>query len=1274
MRFHANGPAFPDDLLLAQDEGRVIFFCGSGVSSAMAGLPGFAGLAEKVLDHLKVHETSDAFRVFQVAKKQEADSGVSGLLPADRIFSLLARDFEPRHVNEAVSVNLAPQTESPDLTAHKVILKLARNPSGHTKLVTTNFDRLFEAAAPKLSSHTRSSLPRVQFAGDDWGIVHLHGRVAKDYSGPDQDGFVLSSAEFGDAYLAQGWAREFVRDVLDRYIAVFVGYSADDPPMRYLLEGLQQSRGHKNRIFAFQAGPNDEAVSQWHEKGVVPVVFNAEEGFGTLWESLDAWAGRASDPIKWRSKVFSLARRGPAKLAPYERGMLAHIVSSTSGALAFRKVSPPLPAEWLCVFDPAIRFGRPESEGGPFTSGPILDPYSMYALDNDDPPRGKNETLSSQRPYPPDAWDAFAANDDDKEIQSIEQLTSARGFRAFNVPQLSQRLVALGEWLAKVSDQPAAVWWAAKQVALHPFYIEAIKRSIAETTESSKKNILKEAWQTVFQILPPVGRDYNAIFTLERDIERDGWSHQIAVRYADILSPKLKSDAYYTGAIPPKRRRRSPKRSMVYASVGYPKDDLRIKIPDKFLKIVVGRIRENVEGVATWENSNDGWLDLAAIEADPDRHDTEFFRSHSLSGYVLFFVELFNRLVEVDIDAAKAEFHSWLSDDHVSQRLRVWAAGKEKIAQPDELSEIVLKFDREDFWDSRHTRDILVCLARRWEAMSESSREALEKRLLRGPKSYRKVSRAENKERSARLRLNRLHWLSEQGCDFSFDLDRTTSKLREDAPMWETESASQAAASLDGGSGWVRTDTSWEVLKKVPLKELTEQADRLREKRTEMYTNLDPFRGISAEAPLRALSALSWDTKRGRFSADAWESFFERDNRKSDLLRLKILIAGRMSQLSVENFSEILLTASRWYERAGPDLRRSAPPLFHKLWNHFLSAIRSEERAGRSALVRQADSDVDWVSEAINSPSGNLAQFVMADPARDHCKAGNSCPDEWLSRINELLALPGDPRRYALVILAYNLGWLFVKEPEWTDQTFLQAMERDSSIAHDREAIWAGFLWGASAPHLELYLRLEPKFRQLARERSLHKRRHGEVLSGLLLNGWISRRENGARLVTDDNMRAVLLDAGEDFRSQALFHVETWAEENAGSWNEQLVEFITNVWPKQVSARSPRITARLVELAFQQEENFSDVVQAVLPLVSKLGTEHVLTHSFIRPEGSSIRRDPKMALELLHAVLPNDSRRWPYGTSRALTEVVECDPSLKKCLKYIELKNRLDES
>lgn len=47
MQFVANGPEIPEQLLQAHEEGRVVFFCGAGISYP-AGLPGFQGLVDKI--------------------------------------------------------------------------------------------------------------------------------------------------------------------------------------------------------------------------------------------------------------------------------------------------------------------------------------------------------------------------------------------------------------------------------------------------------------------------------------------------------------------------------------------------------------------------------------------------------------------------------------------------------------------------------------------------------------------------------------------------------------------------------------------------------------------------------------------------------------------------------------------------------------------------------------------------------------------------------------------------------------------------------------------------------------------------------------------------------------------------------------------------------------------------------------------------------------------------------------------------------------------------
>lgn len=133
MRFIANGPAIPDELLLARDQGRVVFFCGAGVSRARANLPDFFGLAAQVISTLRVSQESPAYKLIQEAQEIDKRVGVPGVISADRVFGLLEREFLSRDIEAAVAAALKPATNC-NLSPHKILLDLATTTEGIVRL------------------------------------------------------------------------------------------------------------------------------------------------------------------------------------------------------------------------------------------------------------------------------------------------------------------------------------------------------------------------------------------------------------------------------------------------------------------------------------------------------------------------------------------------------------------------------------------------------------------------------------------------------------------------------------------------------------------------------------------------------------------------------------------------------------------------------------------------------------------------------------------------------------------------------------------------------------------------------------------------------------------------------------------------------------------------------------------------------------------------------------------------------------------------------------
>ena len=323
MRFIEDGPTIPDELLVARDEGRVVFFCGAGVSRARAGLSDFFGLAEQVMHALGVSGDHVTRKVLRAANESEMQHGVAGLISVDRIFGILEREFTERDIEAAVANALRPKPDV-DLSAHRTLLQLATTPSRKIRLVTTNFDRLFNDCHPATVAWKPPRLPDPSRPDELDGIVYLHGRANADYSGAEGDGFVLSSSEFGRAYLSHGWATQFFRAVIEKYVVVFVGYAADDPPVQYLLEALSKPRGSVRSIYAFQSGSADEAAARWRHKGIEAISYADENKHALLWRTLEAWADRAADPKRWHQSVLEFAKIRPGNLRPYQRGQVAH--------------------------------------------------------------------------------------------------------------------------------------------------------------------------------------------------------------------------------------------------------------------------------------------------------------------------------------------------------------------------------------------------------------------------------------------------------------------------------------------------------------------------------------------------------------------------------------------------------------------------------------------------------------------------------------------------------------------------------------------------------------------------------------------------------------------------------------------------------------------------------------------------------------------------------------------------------------------------------------
>ncbi|AZQ11832.1 SIR2 family protein [Shewanella khirikhana] len=270
---------FPHCILDALRDDNLVIFAGAGVSmGAPSNLSDFWTLASDIAQ----------------------GTGLKAYEPLDRFLGQLHhREVD---VHERAAALLSPAGSSPN-ELHRNLLQLFRT-VGRVRLVTTNFDLHFETAAKDLFDSVPDvyRAPALPLGYDFSGIVHVHGAL------PRSQDLVLTDADFGRAYLTEGWARRFLVDVFRKYTVLFIGYSHEDAVMNYLARALPANN------FAGRFALTDDD-GRWDLLGITPIRFKkgvGKESFKELYDGVRQLAERTRrGALDWQSRLADLGSRLP---------------------------------------------------------------------------------------------------------------------------------------------------------------------------------------------------------------------------------------------------------------------------------------------------------------------------------------------------------------------------------------------------------------------------------------------------------------------------------------------------------------------------------------------------------------------------------------------------------------------------------------------------------------------------------------------------------------------------------------------------------------------------------------------------------------------------------------------------------------------------------------------------------------------------------------------------------------------------------------------------
>ena len=289
---------FPEPLIGALRDRKLVVFAGAGVSMGPpANLPDFKGLAKNIAEGTGT-----------IQENQETIEQYLGRLHDN------GTDVHNRAARAIADAN-------PKATpVHRDLLRLYSMP-GDIRLVTTNFDLLFEeAASDALGSYPEAfPAPALPLGNRFRGIVHLHGSIN------DPDEMILTHRDFGRAYLTEsdGWARRFLVELFGNFAILFVGYSHNDTIMNYLTPSMP--RYDSSNRFAL-IGDKTEDPERWHSLGITPFTFRQEDerdfsGFAEGLGGLSNFMQRGV--LDWHREISEIAR-GTPPVDPEMAGKVEH--------------------------------------------------------------------------------------------------------------------------------------------------------------------------------------------------------------------------------------------------------------------------------------------------------------------------------------------------------------------------------------------------------------------------------------------------------------------------------------------------------------------------------------------------------------------------------------------------------------------------------------------------------------------------------------------------------------------------------------------------------------------------------------------------------------------------------------------------------------------------------------------------------------------------------------------------------------------------------------
>lgn len=1258
MQFVINGPDIPDRLLQAHEDGRVVFFCGAGISYP-AGLPGFDGLVKKLYDEL----TPIPNHVQQAAIKSKQFDTAVDLLENDVV-------GERETVRRELAKILQPDFSKKNaLRTHESLLKLSKNRDGQTRLITTNFDRLFEEViSSKKLNIERFHAPLLPIPKNRWdGLVYLHGLLTMEPTQSDLNRLVLSSGDFGLAYLIERWAARFVSELFRNYTICFVGYSINDPVMRYMMDALAADRQlgeSPSEMFAFGSyskGKADERANEWLAKKVTPILYQEYNRHTYLHKSLATWADTWIDGTLGKERIVvncAIARPSASTKQDNFVGRMLWALSDKSGLPAkhFAELNPVPPLEWLEAFS-ENRFQH--SDLARFGVAPVLkvDHELSFSL------------ISRPASY----------------IKSPRMNLVSNGS---NTSEWDNVMPHLGAWLVRhLNNSKLIVWLAERGGKLHDRFSSLLEEQLnriakleheGNTSEldSIKNNapnaipssLMRKLWRLLLTGRVKFNGSSLELYRWRNSLRRDGLTTTLRLELRELLAPKirLREPFRFVGETQemdsPIRMRQLVDWELVLAS-----DSARSALRDNVLQQALPNLLEEFQQLLC------DALDLQLELSDTDSQSDQSYRSlPSISPHRqnrrlrdwIFLIELLRDTwlptqISDPVRAARiAEY--WFDLPYPTfKRLALFAASHNNCIAPELWVDWLLVDDARWLWSVETKREVMRLLVLQGSNLSSEAQKKLEDGIILGPPRdmYQAYESDDNGwqdlvDHAVWLRLIKL---KVSGATLGSIANQHVIHLSTIHPKWEI-----ATNERDEFSSWMSSSSD-------PDYQPNREIDIAPRKRSELVTWLkrpavqpspryeDTWSETCRERFFHTLFALNdlaqdqlWPTNRWQAALQVWS-----ENSRID--RSWRFVAEAVENMPDDVVRQIISSVARWLAAASEVIHQHELVLFtlckRILGFPFENII---DVAQDRNLINSP------FTEAINHPIGHVTQALLnlwfiREP-NDNEKLSPDI-EELFTAISNIHV---EHFRHGRVLLAANLVSLFRVDPEWTEKNLLWQLDWQQNPI-EAKATWEGFLW---SPRFYRPLLISFKTHLLDtahhyEELDEHKQEYASFITYAALES--------LEVSTQDfhiAIKALPQEGLEEVAQSLLNALEGAGDLRAGYWKNHIQPFWKKIWPKSRNFVSEPIAQLVAQLCIASDTEFPSALREIENWLLPIEYPDYVVNQL--HESGLCSQFPFDVLKLLNAIIYNQ-QSIPLELKNCLDAIAQADPTLVQNNYYVKL-------